>query len=250
MEKQNKSKGISLEMTLHDSSLKNTLEVINKFDGITVVEKGLSFEKSTNCAKISTQARLNGKLNVMISLVKLLMNLQENINSTRPLNAEQMKTIASDIIDQHPNESIEDFALCFKMARRNEFSNSFGTIDSLVINIWFREYLDRKAIDRENRAHLKNVELRKEGLAPSEALKKLVDAVKIDKPRENVKRITFEEDYERIKDVIENYHPQYDEGKLRRLRSSLERNDNSEHGNYGELIKLINQKLEIKNTSK
>lgn len=246
MEQQRSSK--NEEMILHDSSLKNTLEIISKND-VEVIEKGLSMQQCTDSAKIFTQVKLHGELKVKIALVKLLLRLQENINSTRQLNAEQMKVIASDMIETYPMESIEDFALCFKMARRNEFTNSFGTIDSTVINIWFREYLERKAIDRENRAHLKEIGERKSGLKPSAALKKLVEATRIDKPRVNVKRISLEEDYQRIKDVIENYHPQYDEGKLRRLRSSLQNNDTYDQKNYGSLIKMINDKLEIKNTS-
>lgn len=66
------------------------------------------------------------------------MNIQHTLNDF------QIKTLVEDLLDKYPNESLEDFILCFKKGRMGELGKSFNRLDSEVIFEWITAYLDEK----------------------------------------------------------------------------------------------------------
>ena len=82
----------------------------------------------------------------------------------------EIKTVVEDLLDKYPAESVEDFILCFKMARQEEFEVPMW-IDSSVIFGWMRQYLDRKyqvleeKLQKE-RAEKEGKNIKRSGAAP------------------------------------------------------------------------------------
>jgi hypothetical protein len=73
--------------------------------------------------------------------------------TTKPSHEQQrlqIYTMANDFIDKFRNESLEDFALCFKKARTAEMGTSYNRIDSETLFGFMRVHLESKAYEREN----------------------------------------------------------------------------------------------------
>lgn len=87
--------------------------------------------------------RAIGSRDVAIALDIQLTRLVSNLNLKWSINDRQIKTIVEDIIDKYPNESIEDFVLCFKSARQGNYGE-LVRLDSAIIFRWIGEYLDAK----------------------------------------------------------------------------------------------------------
>lgn len=87
--------------------------------------------------------RAIGSRDVAIALDIQLTRLVSNLNLKWSINDSQIKTIVEDIIDKYPNESIEDFVLCFKSARQGNYGE-LVRLDSAIIFRWIQEYLDAK----------------------------------------------------------------------------------------------------------
>lgn len=74
-----------------------------------------------------------------IALTKLaaLINVNQNLHDG------QIKIIVEDLLDKYPNESLEDFILCFKKARHGEFGIIYH-VHSAVVFGWMDLYLEQK----------------------------------------------------------------------------------------------------------
>lgn len=87
--------------------------------------------------------RVVGSRQVAIALDVQLTRLVANLNLKWSLNDTQIKTIVEDLLDKYPNESLEDFILCFKKARQGEFGELIR-LDGPIIFSWMHTYLDEK----------------------------------------------------------------------------------------------------------
>lgn len=226
-----------------------TLQRISK-GNLSVVEKGLTFKICNEATKLIHLKKNEGEETIEHTLALMLINLQEQINVTRPLAPHQITMLAADIIELYPYESLEDFVLCFKMARQNKLSPHYNSIDSVMINKWMGEYLELKAVQRENDAHKKEIEVLKETKEPSPILEKVKADIeqKMEESRRrtaNFKVMTFEEHESYLTTIISELDAQkYDDKQtLEHLRIDLNNNNSAYSGVYDKLIESIDLKL-------
>lgn len=92
---------------------------------------------------MSEISRVVGIRQVAIAIDIQLTRLIASLNLKWNITDAQIKTIVEDIMDKFPNESIEDFMMCFKKARQGEYGELFR-LDSAVVFVWIQRYLDEK----------------------------------------------------------------------------------------------------------
>ena len=117
---------------------------------LTSVEASREFERNLTIAKIVESAlpmselkRHVGHRNVAIALDVQLTRLVASLNLKWNVNDSQIKDIVQDLIEEFPHESIEDFVLCFKKARKGQYGELIR-LDSPIIFTWMRSYLEEK----------------------------------------------------------------------------------------------------------
>lgn len=117
---------------------------------LTNVESSRELERSLTIGKIvehalpiSELSRHVGHRNVAIALDVQLTRLVASLNLKWNLNDSQIKDIVQDLLEEFPHESLEDFVLCFKKARKGQYGELIR-LDSPIIFTWMREYLVEK----------------------------------------------------------------------------------------------------------
>lgn len=118
---------------------------------LTDPEESRKLERSLTLHKVIKEAipisevqRYVGMREIAIAIDIQLTRLVASLNFANTLNDRQIKIIVEDLIDKYPNESIEDFVLCFKKARLGELGKSYNHLDSEVIFEWMKAYLLQK----------------------------------------------------------------------------------------------------------
>lgn len=135
------------------------------------IERGLTINKVVDSGvPVSEIVRETGFKSVARVVDIHLTRCVAQFNRNNNLNDAQIKTLVEDLIDKYPAESIEDFILCFKMARQEEFEVPMW-LDSSVIFGWMRQYLDRKyqVLEeklKKERAEKEGKNLKRDGAAP------------------------------------------------------------------------------------
>lgn len=74
----------------------------------------------------------------------LIINVSNYFNVAHAMNKEQAVQTAGLIMDKYPVETLEDFVMVFKMAKRNEFGTNLHRLDGTVIFEWCARYFDLK----------------------------------------------------------------------------------------------------------
>ena len=117
---------------------------------LTNVEASREFERNLTIGKIVESAlpiselkRHVGHRNIAIALDVQLTRLVASLNLKWNVNDSQIKDIVQDLIEEFPHESIEDFVLCFKKARKGQYGELMR-LDSPIIFTWMRSYLEEK----------------------------------------------------------------------------------------------------------
>lgn len=113
------------------------------------MESGLTLTKSLQEGTqiFSLKREDEGALTKTVYLI--VKRFQSLVNVGKPMNDDQMITLASDLIESFQyGETLEDIMLFFKMARKGEFGQ-FHRLDQVVIMGWLPSFLDRKAEARE-----------------------------------------------------------------------------------------------------
>lgn len=117
---------------------------------LTNIEKSREFERSLTLDKIVESAvpisqlkQQVGARNIAIALDIQLTRLVASLNLKWNINDTQIKDIVQDLLEEFPNETIEDFVLCFKNARKGKYGELIR-LDSPVIFGWMKIYLDEK----------------------------------------------------------------------------------------------------------
>ena len=116
-----------------DLAPKTIAEAVNDGLPITVVSKVSGMDSV--CAQIE------------FDLIKCLALL--NLNLT--IKEHQYPYIVQELVDTFPNESIQDFQLCFKNGVKGKYGKIYN-VDLAVLAGWMGEYLDEKYayIERQN----------------------------------------------------------------------------------------------------
>lgn len=107
-------------------------------------EKALTLQKIVNEAQpICEVIKNTSSREVAMALDIALTKLVAMVNVNQNLNDGQIKIIVEDLLDKYPNESLEDFILCFKKARHGEFGIIYH-VHSAIVFAWMDLYLDQK----------------------------------------------------------------------------------------------------------
>lgn len=100
---------------------------------------------------IGKLTRAIDRINVVKSITYLILRLSNSFNMKQKFTEEQASVLALDLSEIFVYETLEDVVLMFKYARQGKFSKTFERLDSEVVTrIWVPEYLELKAIEREN----------------------------------------------------------------------------------------------------
>lgn len=134
---------------------------------LTNVETSRDFERQLTIDKVVEHAlplcelkHHVGHRSVAIALDVQLTRLVGSLNLKWNVNDSQIKDIVQDLIEEFPNESLEDFVLCFKNARKGKYGELMR-LDSPIIFTWMRSYLDEKYQHVEEKWRLQKEEEKK-----------------------------------------------------------------------------------------
>ena len=222
----------------------NSVAKIGSEVKVVDAEIGLTYATANSGKKLIHLKKENPIL-IEMQVNQVITNFLIHANAQRSMSEEQVYQLAIDLIETFGHESLEDIVLMFKMARQGQLKEHFGTVDGIIIGRWMGEYLNKKAIHRENHKEIPISDyVPKNKFTPKKKveLEKLVEATRIDKPKPPPKRISFEEHYSLLKYLIISYD-KGDKNKLVRLRQDMLNNDTGDARNYKELVDLINQKI-------
>jgi len=107
-------------------------------------ERGLTIDKAVDSGIPLTEiVRETGFKSVAQVLDIHLTRLVAQFNLNNNIQDHQIKTIVEDLIEKYPAESVEDFILCFKMARQGSFGVVYH-LHSAVVFEWMSKYLEQK----------------------------------------------------------------------------------------------------------
>lgn len=141
---------------------------------LTSVDSSREFERSLTIEKIVDHAlpicelkRHVGSRSIAIALDVQLTRLVASLNLKWNVNDAQIKDIVQDLIEEFPNESLEDFVLCFKNARKGKYGELIR-LDSPIVFTWMKTYLDEKYQHVEEKWRLQKEEEKKPIIPESE----------------------------------------------------------------------------------
>lgn len=135
-------------------------------------ERGLSIQKIIdNSVPVREIVRATGSIKPIAQALDIaLTKLVQSININQNLNDSQIKVIVEDLLDKYPNESLEDFILCFKKARQGEFGIIYH-LHSAVIFGWMSGIKDEHGnvkqagyLDEKYEALVRKLEREKENM--------------------------------------------------------------------------------------
>lgn len=102
----------------------------------------------------------------------LIINVSNYFNVAHAMNKEQAVQTAGLILDKYPVETLEDFVMVFKLAKRNEFGTNLHRLDGTVIFEWCARYFDLKYARKDE---LRHKEVKSEKAAALEESKGMAD---------------------------------------------------------------------------
>ena len=120
------------------------IAIVTNKENLKDYERSLTLEKIiSNGLPIHELQRAVGLRQVAIALDLQLSRLVSNLNLKWTLNDQQVKLIVDDLLTIYPNETLEDFILCFKKARQGAYGDLIR-LDAPVIFSWMKNHLDEK----------------------------------------------------------------------------------------------------------
>jgi hypothetical protein len=110
-----------------------------------------SIERVLDCVPISAlvnagaeRSNIEAVLAIEIARISKLLTVGGNLREGQSIE------IAMQLIQDYPNESLEDFCLCLRRGVKGAYGEIFR-FDILVIYEWFKKYLEEKYIVAENK---------------------------------------------------------------------------------------------------
>ena len=92
---------------------------------------------------MSVLAKVVGNDKIIFQIKWELANVVSLINSNLNLNDYQLKLTAELLYDAFPNESLQDFQLCFRKGLTGQYGTLYS-MDVTVLSGWMGKYLDEK----------------------------------------------------------------------------------------------------------
>lgn len=147
--------------------------------GLLEIESNLSVSKAMNSTQIYKLSSAIEKRNVIKAIAYLTLRLSDSFNVKQKFTDEQASMLALDLSEVFHYETLEDVVMMYKYARQGKIgSNEYKLDGQTVMQKWVPEYLELKAIERENQ-HLKN-KGEKNGMTKFEWRKEDLDKFEVD----------------------------------------------------------------------
>jgi DNA replicative helicase MCM subunit Mcm2 (Cdc46/Mcm family) len=126
--------------------------------GLIVFEKNLSISNAIDGTKLRKLEKEVGEVNTITAICYLLNRFNANFNVGKSLTTQQSATLASDIVEKYPYETIEDIVLMLKQVRQGIIGDGkdFKLDGQNVLAKWMPDYLDRKYAEVERQNQKKN----------------------------------------------------------------------------------------------
>lgn len=135
-----------------------------------------------------------GEQKIKMSLEIEIAKLASRLNVANNITATQLPFIADELLATYPEESLQDFILCFRRIALGYYGKIYHQLDLSVISICMQEHIQEKAMYLE-RGH---TELKKESDYPQvdyEAYKKRMEEATIHERDERIKGFVGEAEY-------------------------------------------------------
>ena len=135
--------------------------------GLIVFEKNLSISNAIDGIKLRKLEKEVGEVNTITAICYLLNRFNANFNVGKSLTTQQSATLASDIVEKYPYETIEDIVLMLKQVRQGIIGDGkdFKLDGQNVLAKWMPDYLDRKYTEVERKNQKANEALASENNA-------------------------------------------------------------------------------------
>ena len=135
--------------------------------GLIVFEKNLSISNAIDGTKLRKLEKEVGEVNTITAICYLLNRFNANFNVGKSLTIQQSATLASDIVEKYPYETIEDIVLMLKQVRQGIIGDGkdFKLDGQNVLAKWMPDYLDRKYAEVERKNQKANEALAEENNA-------------------------------------------------------------------------------------
>jgi hypothetical protein len=128
----------------HKERSTGLIAILTDSDSARAYERSLTIKKIVKEAIPITELKKHVEpREIAIALDIQLTRLVANLNLKWTVNDSQVKTIVEDLLEKYPNETLEDFILCFKKARQGEYGELIR-LDSAIIFTWMTIYLEEK----------------------------------------------------------------------------------------------------------
>jgi hypothetical protein len=159
----------------------------------------------------------------------------------KPTEESEIFILASDFMEQYKYETLEDFVLCFKKARKNCFGENYHRIDSTILFQWMGKHLEEKAIALEKIHHQAKYPTTKEPALPNPKLDELVKAFTAPKLRSTPKIPQISDS--KYNDLLTEQIPHFDEEAIQSVKTqAMKINDRK-------VLKIIENELKRRNDS-
>lgn len=135
--------------------------------GLIVFEKNLTISNAIDGIKLRKLEKEVGEVNTITAICYLLNRFNANFNVGKSLTTQQSATLASDIVEKYPYETIEDIVLMLKQVRQGIIGDGkdFKLDGQNVLAKWMPDYLDRKYTEVERKNQKANESLASENNA-------------------------------------------------------------------------------------
>lgn len=135
--------------------------------GLIVFEKNLNLSNAIDGTKLRKLEKEVGEVNTITAICYLLNRFNANFNVGKSLTIQQSATLASDIVEKYPYETIEDIVLMLKQVRQGIIGDGkdFKLDGQNVLAKWMPDYLDRKYAEVERKNQKENEALAEENNA-------------------------------------------------------------------------------------
>lgn len=135
--------------------------------GLIVFEKNLTVSNAIDGTKLRKLEKEVGEVNTITAICYLLNRFNANFNVGKSLTIQQSATLASDIVEKYPYETIEDIVLMLKQVRQGIIGDGkdFKLDGQNVLAKWMPDYLDRKYTEVERKNQKANESLASENNA-------------------------------------------------------------------------------------
>ena len=136
---------------IQNQSTKRLTQLLTTNDkiGFAFEEKNLTIEKAITGSLLKNLQKEISEVGLMTIISTLVLKTANFFNVGKNITEDQAINTAVLILEKYPYETLEDFVMVFKMAKKGELGKVYDRIDPQVIFEWCNQYFEKKAEIRE-----------------------------------------------------------------------------------------------------